>query len=229
MLKVDVHVHTQFSPDSEISLERIVERCVQVGLDCVAITDHNTIEGAVAVQANAPFMVIVGEEVRSAQGEITGLFLTEVVPKGLSAVETAERIKDQGGLVSIPHPFDRFRKGVISSNALSVLLPYIDVVEEFNARNNMSADDTKAREFANKHGILTSAVSDSHTTMEIGRTYMEMPEFDGTAKGFKCALRERRIVGKRMSPLIHVVTSFTRIKKQLLRIQSGGRGSSRRR
>ena len=210
-------MHTHFSPDSEVSPERMVARCAQVGLDCIAVTDHNTIDGALAVQEAAPFMVIIGEEVRSADGEIAGLFLKETVPRGLPAIETAEMIKAQGGLVSIPHPFDRFRKGVISTSALEGLLPYIDIVEEFNARNNVSADDVKAREFASRHGFLTSAVSDSHTTMELGRTYMEMPEFDGTPEDFKRALAQRKIVGRRMTPLIHGVTTLTKIKKRLLR------------
>ena len=216
MLKADFHMHTRFSPDSEASPERLVERCLKVGLDCIAVTDHNTVEGAIAVRELAPFTVIVGEEVRSAQGEITGLFLKETIPPDLPPVETARLIKDQGGIVSIPHPFDRFRSEVISSAALDEITAYADIVEVFNARNNMSADDRKAEEYAREHGLLTSAVSDAHTTMELGRTYTEMPDFDGSPEDFKRALAEATLVGKRMSPLIHVATSFTRIKKRLL-------------
>ena len=216
MLKADFHMHTRFSPDSEVSPERLVERCLKVGLDCIAVTDHNTVEGAIAVRELAPFTVIVGEEVRSAQGEITGLFLKETIPPDLPPVETARLIKDQGGIVSIPHPFDRFRSEVISSAALDEITAYADIVEVFNARNNMSADDRKAEEYAREHGLLTSAVSDAHTTMELGRTYTEMPDFDGSPEDFKRALAEATLVGKRMSPLIHVATSFTRIKKRLL-------------
>lgn len=216
MLKADFHMHTCFSPDSEISPERLVERCLEVGLDCIAVTDHNTVEGAIAVRELAPFTVIVGEEVRSAQGEITGLFLKETIPTGLPPVETAKLIKDQGGIVSIPHPFDRFRSEVISSAALEEITAYADIVEVFNARNNMSADDRKAEEYARRHGLLTSAVSDAHTTMELGRTYTEMPNFDGSPEDFKRALAEATLVGRRMNPLIHVATSFTKIKKRLL-------------
>ena len=110
LIKADFHMHTHFSPDSETPPEKLVARCVEVGLSCIAVTDHNTIEGALEVERIAPFMVIVGEEVASSDGEITGLFLKEPVPKGLSPQETARRIKDQGGLVSLPHPFDRFRR-----------------------------------------------------------------------------------------------------------------------
>jgi predicted metal-dependent phosphoesterase TrpH len=208
-------MHTHFSPDSEVSPERLVARCDKVGLDCIAVTDHNTIEGAISVQRIARFAVIVGEEVGSSEGEITGLFLKETVPRGLSPVETARRIKDQGGLVSIPHPFDRFRREVISRSALVEVLPYADIVEVFNSRNNLSADDRKAQEFAKEHGLLTSGVSDAHTLIELGRTYVVMPEFDGTPEGFKRALAEGTIVGRRMSPLIHVLTTLTRLKRRL--------------
>ena len=101
-------MHTHYSPDSGMSPETLVAKCQKAGLNLIAVTDHNTIDGALAVRSLAPFTVIIGEEVGSAEGEITGLFLTETIPRGLPPVETARRIKDQGGLVSIPHPFDRF-------------------------------------------------------------------------------------------------------------------------
>ena len=208
-------MHTRFSPDCNVSPQDLVDRCIKVGLDCIAVTDHNTIEGALAVQSIAPFPVIVGEEVASSEGEITGLFLKESIPSGLSPLDTAIRIKEQGGIVSIPHPFDRFRGHVISKKALNDLVDYVDVVEVFNSRNNLSSDDKKAQEFATKHDLLTSGVSDAHTIIELGRTYIEMPEFDGTPDGFKTALSNGEIVGRRMNPLIHTVTTFTKIKKKL--------------
>lgn len=210
-------MHTHFSPDSETSPEKLVARCLKVGLGCIAVTDHNTIEGALEVQRIAPFTVIVGEEVASSEGEITGLFLKEQIPKGLPPVETATRIKDQGGLVSLPHPFDRFRRAVIGRWDLEELLPYVDIVEVFNSRNNLGADDRKAFDFAEEHGLLTSGVSDAHTTYELGRTYVEMPEFDGTPEGLKQALAQGTIVGRRTSPLIHVLTTFTKLRKRMFR------------
>ena len=217
MLRVDLHMHTHFSPDSLVSPERLVARCQKVGLSCIAVTDHNTTEGARVVKDIAPFLVIVGEEVRTSEGEVTGLFLTETIPEGLSIGETARRIKDQGGLISIPHPFDRFRGEVISRRGLDEVVQHADIVEVFNARNNLSADDRKALDFAREHGLLTSGVSDAHTTMELGRTYVEMPDFDGTPEGFKLALSKGKIVGRRTSPLIHVVTSLTKIRTRLSR------------
>ena len=219
MLKTDLHMHTHYSPDSVMSPEDLVARCLKVGLNCIAVTDHNAIEGALEVQRMAPFTVIIGEEVKSAAGEITGLFLQEKIPRDLAPVETARRIKEQGGLVSLPHPFDRFRRAVIDPLALEEILPYTDIVEVFNSRNNMGADDRKAYEFAQKHGLLASGVSDAHTTLELGRTFVEMPEFDGTPDGLKAALAQGRIVARRTSPLIHVVSTLTKVKRRLF----GGR------
>ena len=216
MLKADFHMHTHYSPDSEMSPERLVARCLQVGLNCIAVTDHNTTEGAFAVRSIAPFMVIIGEEVGTAEGEVTGLFLQETIPRGLSPVESVKRIKDQGGLVSLPHPFDRFRSEVITRRGIEDVLPYADIVEVFNSRNNMDADNKKAHEFASENGLLTSGVSDSHTPIELGRTYVMMPEFDGTPQGFKEALSQGTIRGRKMTPLIHAVTTITKIKKRLL-------------
>ena len=217
MLKADLHMHTHYSPDSEMSPERLVQRCLKVGLNCIAVTDHNTVAGALEVRDAAPFVVIIGEEVGSSEGEITGLFLKETIPRGLSPLETATRVKEQGGLVSIPHPFDRFRRSVISRRALEEILPLADIVEVFNSRNNLDADNQEAYRLAEEHGLLASGVSDAHTPMELGRTYIEMPEFDGTPEGFKDALAQARIVGRRMNPLIHVLTTFTKVKKRVLR------------
>ena len=217
MLKADLHMHTHFSPDSEMTPEELVARCLDVGLNCVAVTDHNAIDGALEVQRIAPFTTIIGEEVGSSEGEITGLFLTEPIPRGLSPLETAKRIREQGGLVSLPHPFDRFRRSVISQQALQEILPYADIVEVFNSRNSMDADNRKALEYAQQHGLLATGVSDAHSALELGRTYVEMEEFDGTPEGFKEALAQGSIVSRRTTPLIHVMTTFVKLKKRLLR------------
>ena len=216
LIKADFHMHTHFSPDSETDPDKLVKRSLKVGLELIAVTDHNTIEGALKVKDLAPFPVIIGEEIKTSAGEITGLFLKETIPAGLSPIDTAHRIKDQGGLVSLPHPFDRFRSEVIDGKAIDELIPLLDIVEIFNSRNNLSADDRKAEKFAKEHNLLTSGVSDAHTLMELGRTYVQMPEFDGTPSDFKIALSKGTIVGKRMSPLIHITTTLTRIKKKII-------------
>ena len=217
-------MHTGFSPDSETELEDFVARCVKTGLDCIAVTDHNTIQGALKVQAMAPFQVIIGEEIKSAGGEIIGLFLKEGIPRGLPALETVRLIKEQGGLVSIPHPFDHFRRSVISREALNEVLPHVDIMEAFNARNTLQRDNLKAEELALEHGILTTAVSDSHTLVEMGRTYVEMPDFDGTPEGFRQSLAQATQVRRQITPLIHVLTTITKNKKKLARLWRGRSG-----
>ena len=224
MLKVDLHMHTHFSPDSDVPPERLVARCEEVGLNCIAVTDHNTVDGALAVREIAPFTVIVAEEVASSEGEITGLFIQETIPVGLSPLETVQRIKDQGGLVSVPHPFDRFRGHVISRAALEEILPYIDIVEAFNSRNSLPGDNRKAERFAREHGLVVSAVSDAHTTYELGRTYMEMREFDGSPEDFKLALADAKIYGKPVTPLVHVATTLTKLRRRLRRGRGGAGG-----
>ena len=222
MLKADFHMHTHFSPDSEVAPEKLVKRCIEVGLNCIAVTDHNATEGAFRVREIAPFMVIIGEEVATSEGEVTGLFLQETIPRGLSPLETVKRIKEQGGLVSLPHPFDRFRSEVITKAGIEDVLPYADIVEVFNSRNSMNADNRMAYDFAQEHNLLTSGVSDAHTTIELGRTYVIMPEFDGTPEGFKEALAQGTIHARKMTPLIHVATTMTKLKRRLF-------GRSRRR
>ena len=117
MTRADFHIHTEHSPDSTLPVRSLVRRCQAKGLGLIAVTDHNSLDGALEAREVADFPVIVGEEVTTADGELTGLFLTEPIPRGLSALETARRIKGQGGLVSIPHPFDVFRRNVLQGLA----------------------------------------------------------------------------------------------------------------
>ena len=109
LLKADLHIHTEYSMDCNMPLKKIINRCLETGVNCIAIADHGTIEGALKMQTIAPFPVIVAEEILTLHGEIMGMFLTEGIPSGLSVEQTMSRIKAQGALVCIPHPFDIFR------------------------------------------------------------------------------------------------------------------------
>ena len=217
MPRADLHIHTRFSHDCATSPEKLVARCLQRGIDCIAVTDHNAIQGALAVRELATFTVIVGEEIMTTGGDITGLFLNEEVPPGLRPSEAAHRIKEQGGLVSIPHPFDTVRSSVILPEALEEVLPLADVVEVFNARNTFDQANQRAMELAQSHGLAASAVSDAHTLGELGRTYVNMPDFDGTAQGFLASLRQGSLVTHRSSPLVHIVTTYNKLKGLVLR------------
>jgi predicted metal-dependent phosphoesterase TrpH len=213
LLKADLHTHTYFSPDSLTSPEKYVQTCLERSINCVAVTDHNDIGGALAVEKLASFKVIIGEEVESSEGEIIGLFLQEVVPAGLSAEETVERIKEQGGLVCVPHPFDRFRGEHLAEAALMRVLPQVDIIEALNARTTFRRDNEHAARFAEEHGLAMSAGSDAHSTRELGRACVEMPEFEGPRE-FLEALREGRIVGSLSSPLVHLCSRWAWLRRR---------------
>ncbi len=212
-LHIDLHVHTHYSPDCITSPERLVETCQRKGVNCVAVTDHNTIHGALAVREIAPFQVIVGEEIRTADGEIIGLFLSEEVPRGLSAEETIERIRAQSGLVSLPHALDRFRHG-IGADGLRRLAPLVDIVEVMNARITTSGDNDRAASLAEEQGLVGIAVSDAHSPWEIGRAYVEAPAFQAREE-FLEALRWGRLVGRPSTPLVHLISRYAALRRLL--------------
>jgi predicted metal-dependent phosphoesterase TrpH len=195
-------------------LEKIIERCREVGVNCIALCDHGTAEGALRMRKLAPFKVIVAEEVLTPHGEVMGMFLEETVPSGLSVPETIARIKAQGGLVCIPHPFDTFRGSAMKGQILEEIADQIDVLEVLNARGILGRDSKKAKAFAAKHGFVRSAGSDAHTLREIGNAYVEMPEFEGK-EDFLEALKKGKISGHRSNPLIHFASLCNRIKSKL--------------
>ena len=215
MIKADLHVHTRYSIDCATPLERIVERCLEIGINCIAVADHNTIAGALKLKEIAPFKVIVAEEVLTPVGEIMGLFLTEKVPKGLSPQETIAQIRSQGGLVGIPHPFGR--SPFWNSNELTSqeILSQVDIIEAFNSRTPFSSSIAKAQKLALEQGKAASAGSDAHTLGEIGRAYVEMPEFDGPDNFLNC-LAQGRIFGDKSSPLVHFASMWAKIRKNIL-------------
>jgi len=212
LLRADLHSHTWFSPDSRMRPEDAIRSCVRRGITCLAVTDHNRIEGALEVAREAPFKVIVGEEVRTDSGEIIGYFLEERVPPGLSARATVELVKAQGGLVCVPHPFDRLRASRLSQRALEEILPEVDVLEVLNARIHLAADRRRAELYAAAHGLPISAGSDAHTPEELGGAYVEMPDFDGPA-GFLKSLRRGTLHGRTVTPLVHLSSLAIRLLK----------------
>jgi predicted metal-dependent phosphoesterase TrpH len=203
LLKADLHVHTRYSEDSISSPENIVQRCLKVGINCLAVTDHNTISGALEIKRIAPFKVIVSEEILTTQGEIIGYFLTEEIPSRLSPEETVARIKAQGGLACVPHPCDRFRGGSkLRPRALERIMPELDLIEVFNSRTMLLRDSARTIELVKKYGLPCTAGSDAHVVREVGSAYIEIPEFND-AEQFRQALKQGRVYGHRTNPLIH--------------------------
>ena len=215
MIKVDLHTHTHYSGDSDTTLEKLVEHCRAAGLGAIAVTDHGTAEGALAlVRQTVPFKVIVGEEVASTEGEIIGLFLKETVPNGLSPEETIARIRRQGGLVCVPHPFDRYRSSALQAATLERIAAQVDIVEVFNARSIPAQNLALPGKFARAHHLLCGAGSDAHSAAEVGRAYVTIPDFNGPGEFLK-AMAQAQIHGRRPNPLIYIKSVARRIRKKI--------------
>ena len=200
--------------DCSTPLDKLIARCLELGINCVAIADHGTAEGAIRLKGLAPFKIIIAEEVLTPHGEIMGMFLKETIPSGLSVEKTISRIRAQDGLVCIPHPFDRFRPSALDSNILEEIADQVDIIEVFNARTIPFQNLNGAKAFAQKYSLRQSAGSDAHTLSEIGNAYVEMPEFNNQ-DDFLQALAEGRIYGHRTNPLVHFLSLGNRIKKRL--------------
>lgn len=212
MLKADLHVHTAYSSDSITPLKVVVSRCLQIGINCIAVTDHNTIFGALKLRELAPFTVIIGEEIATRSGEIIGYFLYEEIPSGLTAEETIRRIKEQGGLVCIPHPCDSLRFSRLRYKTLERLLPHIDIIEVFNSRVLLPRDNLRARLLALSSGLLASAGSDAHTAPEIGNAYVVMPEFNDKEE-FRLALAKGTLFCQSAGLWVHFWSTLARLEK----------------
>ena len=224
MLKADFHLHTKYSMDCQMTLEQIITRCQKMEINCIAVSDHGTVEGALEMQKIAPFKVIVAEEILTPHGEIMGMFLKETIPSGISVEEAITRIKSQGGLVSIPHPFDPLRGLKLDKAGLAKLVEQLDLVEVFNARGPFLRPMAKASAFALKHNLPGSAGSDAHYPFEIGYTYIEMPEFDGKDE-FLWALRNGVICKRRARLLVYLRTTWERLIKATLRRKASPSGN----
>lgn len=216
-MRIDLHVHTRHSHDSAAPVSSVLQRCRDSGIGLVAVTDHNNIRGGLEARDLGHIPVVVGEEIKSSQGDVIGLFLDELVPPRLSAVETARRVKDQGGLVGIPHPFDRLRPTAMGPRALLEVLPWVDFIEGYNAHTLFAADNRKGVDFANGNSLPIVAASDSHSALELGLTYTEVPGelLDGTPEGLLRAIREGTCVGNRPNPLLLLAPVYAKLRKLL--------------
>ena len=216
-VRIDLHVHTRHSHDSAAPVDSVLRRCVDSGLGLVAITDHDNIRGGLEARERGGLPVIVGEEIKSARGDVIGLFLEENVPPRLSPLETVKRVKQQGGLVGIPHPFDRLRPTAMGRRTLLEVLPWVDFLEGYNAHTMLPWDNKRGAEFAALHSLPVVSCSDSHSALELGRTYTEVPadELDGTPEGVMRAIRGGVCVGRMPPPWLLLAPGFAKVRKLL--------------
>jgi predicted metal-dependent phosphoesterase TrpH len=199
LIEVDLHMHTDHSPDCATPVEVLLRTARDRGLGAIAITDHNEISGALEAGRIAArqsgLKVIVGEEVKTAgQGEVIGLFLEQKIPRGLTMAETIAEIRSQGGLVYVPHPFDRFHS-VPDYEHLIEIVEEVDVLEVFNPRVALTAFNEEAERFARKYRIVPGAGSDSHVAQGLGSVRVRIHDFDGPAE-FLEAMRDADITRK---------------------------------
>lgn len=201
LIKTVFHVHTDYSPDSNSSLESLVDTATEQGVHCVAVTDHDTIEGAqilAHIARDTALRVIVGEEISTTEGHLIGLFLREPVPSGRSPRRTAESIREQGGLVAVPHPFTRLMDCGMRTG-IGGILDLIDLFEVYNSQNVWALPDWRARRFAARHGLPTIVGSDSHVRGSLAASYQWMPAFDDAAT-FMESIRHAQPVTRRHAP-----------------------------
>ena len=220
---VDLHCHTDFSFDSLSRPADVVRAAAARGLTHLAVTDHDRIDGALAAREAAPegLMVIVGEEVKTADGDLICVFLERAVPPGLPALETIEAVREQGGLVGIPHPFDQWRGSLLKDARMEAIAAHVDWIEGHNARLVGSGNE-KAQAFAREVGRPVVAVSDAHTTLEVAVAYTVVDGDPSTPAGLLAALATAELVPGRASYFARLVTPVAKV------IQRGrGRGRVR--
>lgn len=197
---MDCHLHTVASGDAVLTIEQLARRARQAGLDVVCVTDHNLTSAAVAAAVAAArgdldLRVIVGEEIRTPDGDVIGLFLAERIPYVLPLAEVVARIRDQGGLVYVPHPFDPVRSSIGRVLPELCAAGDVDVIEVFNAKVADQALNEKAAAVAAEFGLPAAVGSDAHDADGVGAAYLDLPDFDGPAS-FLAALAHARLAGE---------------------------------
>jgi predicted metal-dependent phosphoesterase TrpH len=190
-LRVDLHLHSLYSHDGQSSLHELVARCAECRLDRIALTDHNTVEGALALAKLAPELAIVGEEVKTREGEVIGLFITERVPPYLAPEEAMDLIRGMGGLTYLPHPLDRHRAN-FRPDRIVELANRIDIIETYNPWCEPEANQAAAR-LAEDLDAVVATGSDAHSALELGHSWMEIDGYE-SPKDFLEKLRYARHV-----------------------------------
>lgn len=208
-VKVDLHMHSQYSKDSLNTLEDIIVTCQRKQLDMICLTDHNAIEGALRLRDISPLPVIVGQEITTSWGEIIAYFIEKLIPRQLHPLEAIQKVKEQGGIVSIPHPVDRIRREAMGREKVMQIIDQVDALEVFNSRCLLPGFNEEARVLAHEHGLPGTAGSDAHSLVEIGTTYLEMPAFR-SADEFLQNLARANIHGRTSFPWVHLSSTISK-------------------
>lgn len=205
-MNVDLHIHTKYSGHSLLKIEDIAKTAKKRGLDAVAITDHDEVKGG--LELSKTFPTIIAEEISCNEGDLIGLFLTERIEKG-PVLEAMDKIRAQGGLVMIPHPFDTMRREALMKEELC---SKGDVIEVFNSRVMKSEDNIRAAAFSKQMGIPAVVGSDAHTLLEIGRSWMEIASCE-SPKAFMDSLKDAKVHASRSPFIVHAQTKLLKLRE----------------
>ena len=208
-MKYDFHIHTKYSRDSMLPIEVLKKVAKKEGVMPI-ITDHDTIKGNIKFGCK-----VIAEEVRTQEGDVIGLFMMEEIPRGLPLIEVVERVKQQDGLIYVPHPFDTLRRRSSVREAIEKIKP--DMIEVFNPRTFMMQHNLKAMQYADEKNIPKIVGSDSHTRFEIGKTYIEMEDFY-SKKEFMKNLKNAKFITKPAPIWVHI---FSKTSRQFRKARAG--------
>ncbi|MEX0856103.1 MAG: PHP-associated domain-containing protein [Gemmatimonadota bacterium] len=213
-LRLDLHLHTRGSWDCLSDPDAVLARAAEQGIGRIAITDHDRLGLALEWASRHPDRVIPGEEVRTAEGvDLIGLYLSTEIPRGTPAEETCRRIREQGGIVYLPHPFAPGKGG--GGRLAERLAPLVDVVEVFNGRLRNPAHNVRARELAGRHGRLAAAGSDAHTVGEVGGSWVELPHHRNEPEALLAALAHGTVRGVRAPFHVFLASNWAKLRKRL--------------
>jgi predicted metal-dependent phosphoesterase TrpH len=213
MFKVDLHTHSSASPDGSLTIEDYRAMLESGRLDCLAVTDHDTVTLALRARTELGEKIIVGEEISTAEGELIGLFLREKIAPGLSPAQTAELIHEQGGLVYVPHPFETVRHG-LSQASLETIADQVDIMEVFNGRAVAQNRSPDAKQWAADHAVAVAASSDVHGRQGWGRTYTLVEQLPN-AKNLTANLRGAKLVEQSVGVRGVLYPKFNRLRKRV--------------
>lgn len=214
--RVDLHIHTRYSSDSHNDPAEVIDRARQVGLDKIAITDHNTIAGALVARELAPNLVIVGQEIDTADGgELIAYYVQKAIPPYLPMEQVIRLLRQQGAVISISHPLDRFRRSAMGERATLAVIEQVDALEVFNARCLLQADNERALSLALRYGKAFTAGSDAHTLGEVGKGYLILPQFGDAADSFVSSLNQARPAGRLTGIWPHLLTRVTKLTRMV--------------
>jgi hypothetical protein len=212
----EFHCHSNYSPDSLVTLEQIINTCRNKGIGKIAITDHGRTAGALKAHEMAPDLVVVSEEILTSEGEILAYFISEEIPDFLPPLEVVKMLQDQGAFISVAHPFDPWRGSGWKPGTLEKMVPFLDGVEAFNARCFDPTFNEKAGAFANQHALSWMVGSDAHSIPEIGRAVLQLPDFN-SAEELRQAVKTAAFSGELSSKMVRLHSTVAKVVNKFRR------------